>query len=110
MLQKDVGQLSDDVFAFTLDNDIKVAVVEGLFGQRAHLRTAADGDDVRMEFLGLAGDLIATGRLVDQGRHHEDIDAFQVLFRVHQTGAVFEPDLALIDIGAFPLGQGSREE
>ena len=63
-----------------------------------------------MELLGRPGDLVSPRRFVDQGRDHENIDPFKVFVWVDQAGAVFKPDLALVDIRAFPLGEGTRKE
>ena len=52
MLKKHVRQLADDIFTFTVDDDVKVTVVEGLRSERAHLRPAANSDDIRVELFG----------------------------------------------------------
>ena len=104
--QQDIAQLPDDVLALALDDDIKAPVVEGFLGQRAHLRAAADGDEVGMEFLGLARHLVGPGRFVYQRGQHQDVHAFQVPFRVNEAGAVFKPYFPLVYEGAFPLSEG----
>ena len=107
VLQKHVRQLADDIFAFALDDHIEVAVVEGFLGHGTHLRAAADGYDLRMELFGQTGNLVTTGRFVDQRRDHEDVHAFEVFVWVHEAGAVFEPDLPLVDVRSFPLGESA---
>ena len=63
-----------------------------------------------MELFGQPSHLVTAGSLVDERRDHEDIDAFQVFVRVHEAGAVFKPDLPLVDVWTFPLGQRSGKK
>ena len=74
-LQQHIAQLADDVFALALDDDVKLAVIKGFFGQGAHLGAAADGDDFGVVLLGLPRHLIRPRRLVDQRGEHQDVDA-----------------------------------
>ena len=108
--QQNIAQLADDVLAFPLYDYIEVAVVESLFRQRTHLRAATDGDEVRMVQLGHTSNLIATGRFIDQRRHHQDVHTVQVFVGVDQATAVFKPNLPFVQERAFPLGQGAGQK
>ena len=79
-------------------------------GNGAHLGPAAKDYKFRMEFAGLAGEFVGAGRLVDERRDHQDVDAIEVLVGVHATQTVFEPDVPFVDVGALPLGEGPGEE
>ena len=59
--------------------------------------------------LGHAGYLVGPRGLIDEGSQHENVDSLEVLFRVHQARAVFEPDFPVVNEGAFPLFQGGGE-
>ena len=109
--QQQVAQGGNDVLGFPLDDHIEVAQRKGFLRQRPHLRPAADGNQPGMELLGQAGNLIGPGRFVNQGRYQQNVDAGQVLVRVEEAAAVFEPDLAVVEEGAvLLLPQGGGEE
>ena len=73
-----------------------MAVIEGLLWQGTHLRAAPYSDDVRMDLLGLTGNLVSPGSFIDQGGQHQNVDAFQIFFGVHQSGAIFKPYVPFI--------------
>ena len=73
--KQDVAQLADDVLALAVDDNVETTPGKGFFGQGAHLGAAAEYDEVRVKFAGLSRDFVGAGRLVDQGRDHQDVHA-----------------------------------
>ena len=108
--QQDVAKLPDNVLALPVDDDIKAAPGNGLLRQGAHLRAAPQDDQLRVILPRLAGKLVGARRFVDQRRNHQYVHPVQVGIRVHPPQPVLKPDVPLVHIGPFPLGQRPRQE